>query len=116
MDCMCIYLYTMLFRAADTLMIMASHSPIHTHIHTPTEMSAMRGDAGVRSRQGQVPCSLLNTRLGGAGDQYPATIRWPLARLPATPMSPPMCVCILVQGVCNAVDEWSLQAVLFCQQ
>ena len=51
----------------------AKHSPIHTHIHTPTAESAMQGDSQLAgSSQGEVGCLAqghLDTQLGGASDQ-----------------------------------------------
>ena len=50
---------------------MASPSPIHAHIHTPTAVSAMQGNSQlVRNSQGEVFAQgHLDPQLGGAGDR-----------------------------------------------
>ena len=68
----CIYTALSVLKALHNI---ASHSPVHTHIHTPTAMSTMQGDSQlVRSSQGEASHSETprHTRRSWDSNQQPS--------------------------------------------
>ena len=69
------------------LYIIAQHSPIHSHVHTPTVESTTQGDSQLTGavRVRRLAQGHLVTQLGGAGDQ---TSNLPVTSQPALPPEP----------------------------